>query len=79
MIICGKNLALCRHPIGWERERSFSILVNAKIYDCSTDIPDGILESLSNLILPDILTYFASEEGQREFAEWQQECQNSKE
>lgn len=33
-------------------------------------IPDHALESIARVLLPDILAYYKSEEGQREFAEW---------
>ena len=35
-----------------------------------TDIPQHEIEKIARCILPDILTYYDSEEGQREFAEW---------
>ena len=35
-----------------------------------SDLPDHVVESIAHLILPDILAYYESEEGQREFAEW---------
>ena len=35
-----------------------------------SDLPDHVVESIARLILPDILTYYESEESQREFAEW---------
>jgi len=34
-------------------------------------IPDDALEALARCLLPTIRSYFESEEGQREFAEWQ--------
>ena len=34
-------------------------------------IPDNALEALARCLLPAIRSYFESEEGQREFAEWQ--------
>ena len=33
-------------------------------------IPDHAIESFARCILPDILAYYQSEEGQCEFAEW---------
>ena len=33
-------------------------------------IPQHELESIARVLLPDILAYYESEEGQREFAEW---------
>ncbi len=47
-------------------------MFNANIDDCGTGVPTQVLESFAKLILPDILTYFESAEGQREFVEWQQ-------
>lgn len=35
-----------------------------------TDIPQYEIEKIARCILPDILAYYDSEEGQREFAEW---------
>lgn len=40
-------------------------------------IPDYELEALARCLLPDIQTYFESDEGKREFAEWQKRQQNS--
>ena len=34
-------------------------------------IPDDALEALARCLLPAIRSYFESEEGSREFAEWQ--------
>ena len=34
-------------------------------------IPDDALEALARCLLPAIRSYFESEDGQREFAEWQ--------
>ena len=33
-------------------------------------IPQHELENIARVLLPDILAYYESEEGQREFAEW---------
>ena len=43
----------------------------------NTNIPQYRLEAIARCILPDILTFYESEEGQREFAEWkaQQEAE----
>lgn len=37
-----------------------------------SNIPRHELEALARCLLPDIQAYFESEEGQREFAEWQE-------
>ena len=36
----------------------------------NSDIPDHAIEAIARCILPDILTFFESEEGQREYAAW---------
>ena len=41
-------------------------------------IPDDALEALARCLFPAIRSYFESEEGQREFAEWQQAQQDAK-
>jgi len=45
-----------------------------------SDLPDHVVESIARLIYPDIVAYYESEEGQREFAEWmaQQESEQAK-
>ena len=37
----------------------------------NTAIPQHHIEAIARCILPDILAFYESEEGQREFAEWQ--------
>lgn len=41
----------------------------------NTGIPDFEIDSLARALLPAIQAYFATEEGQREFATWQAERQ----
>ncbi len=36
-----------------------------------SDIPQHVIDSIARCIWPDILAYYESEDGQREFAEWQ--------
>ena len=36
----------------------------------NTDIPQHQIEAIARCILPDILAFYDSIEGQREFAEW---------
>ena len=36
----------------------------------NTNIPQHAIESIARCLLPDIIAYYHSEEGQREFAEW---------
>ena len=35
-----------------------------------TDIPQHQIEAIARCLMPDILAFYESEEGQREFAEW---------
>lgn len=46
----------------------------------NTGIPQHAIESIARCILPDILSFYESEECQREFAEWkaQQEAEQSR-
>ena len=36
----------------------------------NSGIPQHIIESIARCILPDIIAYYETEEGQREFHEW---------
>jgi hypothetical protein len=36
----------------------------------NTDIPQYKIEAIARCLMPDILAFYESEEGQREFAEW---------
>ena len=53
-------------------------IVNNSIY------PDHVIESIARCLLPDIIAFYETEEGQREFAQWkaaqdaQQATQKSK-
>ena len=39
----------------------------------NTSIPQHEIEAIARCILPDILAFYESEEGQREFAEWKRQ------
>lgn len=39
----------------------------------NSDIPQHQIESIARCIMPDILAFYESEEGQREFAEWKKQ------
>ena len=39
----------------------------------NTGIPQHRIEAIARCILPDILAFYESEEGQREFAEWKKQ------
>ena len=36
----------------------------------NSDIPQHIIESIARCILPDIIAYYETEEGQQQFQEW---------
>lgn len=44
----------------------------------NSDIPQYAIETVARCLLPDIIAYYESEEGQREFAEWKQQQQDYK-
>ena len=39
----------------------------------NTDIPQHQIEAIARCILPGILAFYESEEGQREFSEWKKQ------
>lgn len=39
----------------------------------NSDIPQYAIETVARCLLPDIIAYFESEEGQQEFAEWKRQ------
>ncbi|MBD5161248.1 MAG: hypothetical protein HDT14_04390 [Oscillibacter sp.] len=39
----------------------------------NTDIPQHQIEAIARCILPDILAFYESKEGQREFEEWKKQ------
>ena len=44
-----------------------------------TNIPQNEIEKIARCVLPDILAFYESEEGQKEFAEWKkQQIEQSK-
>ena len=43
-----------------------------------TDIPQYQIEAVARCIMPDILAFYESEEGQREFAKWKEQREGSK-
>ena len=44
----------------------------------NSNIPQHTIESIARRLLPDIMVYYQSEEGQREFAEWKAEQEKLK-
>ena len=44
----------------------------------NSDIPQYAIETVARCLLPDIIAYFESEEGQLEFAEWKRQQEDRK-
>lgn len=44
----------------------------------NTQIPQYKVEAIARCIMPDILAFYESEEGQREFAEWKRQQETEK-
>ena len=44
----------------------------------NTGIPQHRIEAIARCIMPDILAFYESEEGQREFAEWKAKRETEK-
>ena len=62
-------------PVATTGERS-GLLKNGKkkkLNDYGTGIPRHEMEALARVLLPEIEKFYASEEGQRQFAQWQAE------
>ena len=49
-----------------------------KVNDYGTGIPYHEVEALARVLLPEIQAFFESEEGQREFAEWNAQQEQNK-
>lgn len=44
----------------------------------NSDIPQNAIETIARCLLPDIIAFFESEEGQQEFAEWKRQQEEKK-
>ena len=44
----------------------------------NSDIPQHQIEAIARCIMPDILAFYESEEGQRKFAEWKKQREGSR-
>ena len=44
----------------------------------NSSIPQRVIEAIARCILPDIQTFYESEEGQREFEEWKVKRESEK-
>ena len=40
--------------------------------DCEIELPQAIIETFARFLVPEIRKYYDSEQGQREFVEWQE-------
>lgn len=45
----------------------------------NTNIPEYQIEAIARCLMPDILAFYQSEEGQREFAEWKKREEGKRE
>ena len=59
-----------------ERRTKNSVAEKKKPSDLISGITEDALETLAEALYPDILEFFNSEEGQKEFAEWKASQQN---
>lgn len=46
---------------------------NKKVNDYGTGIPQHEIEAFARVLLPEIEKFYASEDGQRQFAQWKEE------
>ena len=44
----------------------------------NTSIPQHKIEAIARCLLPDIIAFYESDEGQREFAEWKRQQEENK-
>ncbi len=83
-----KEVALALAP-GWEEIKNYDklsflkkILIRLRFTWKSTRaelaLSDEIVESIVDLMLPDIISFFESEEGKKEFEEWKKEYMKGK-
>lgn len=42
------------------------------------ELPQSIIDSFARFLLPEIRKYYESEEGKREFEEWEKKCKANK-
>ena len=57
-------------------ERGTLLIEKEVKINLKTDLPEHEIEALAKCFLPDILDYFNSEEGKREFEEWKKKQNN---
>lgn len=53
-------------------------MARKKLIQTDFDIPDYQIESLARVLFPQIREYLLSEQGQKDYAEWQQSQLNKK-
>lgn len=53
-------------------------MARKKLIQTDFDIPDYQIESLARVLFPQIKEYLLSEQGQKDYAEWQQSQLNKK-
>lgn len=59
------------------KSERWTLLIEKEVkINLKTDLPEHEIEALAKCFLPDILDYFNSEEGKREFEEWKKKQNN---
>lgn len=59
------------------KSERWTLLIEKEVkINLKTDLPEHEIEPLAKCFLPDILDYFNSEEGKREFEEWKKKQNN---
>ena len=51
----------------------------AKVKDAAAKIPDSVLDEVARALLPNILDYFETDRGKKEFEEWKKQKSKSNE
>lgn len=60
------------HPANTRIEKGEPMPRRKKVIN-NSDLPDHVIEEIARCILPDIIAYYESEEGQQEFQKWKAE------
>ena len=60
------------HPANTRIKKGETMPRRKKVIN-NSDLPDNVIEEIARCILPDIIAYYESEEGQQEFQKWKSE------
>ena len=61
-----------RHPANPRIKKGETMPRRKKVIN-NSDLPDHVIEEIARCVLPDIIAYYESEEGQQEFQKWKAE------